>query len=258
VIFVEDVTACLVTRGDQPEQMAKILDSLLPYNNVIIWDNSVAGEDMKCAGRYGAAMLARTPFVYFQDDDVLIPQDTQRELLRAHRPDLSATAVWGHGTDHGGYDDLPLVCGGAIVDRDAGQAALARYLRWFLYNDQALYEADFIAGVLYPAWQHIFEHFHIEMEIAQHPSRLVNQPWQKETKLRITNYARSIRDGAMEDVMPIPLEQRAIVPCLICGYHYRKPMMARMGEGYVCLDKKRCEGNEATRRRMNHQARQKV
>ena len=42
--------------------------------------------------------------------------------------------------------------------------------------------------------------FHINLEVAQDSSRLVNQPWQKATKLLVTERARSIRDCALVTV----------------------------------------------------------
>jgi hypothetical protein len=55
---VNGVTACLVTRGDQPEKMREIRESLI-FDDVIVWDNSTAPFDAKCAGRYFAALGAR-------------------------------------------------------------------------------------------------------------------------------------------------------------------------------------------------------
>lgn len=192
MLNASEVTACLVTRGDQPEMMARILDSLI-FPNVVVWDNSQRPEDWKTAGRYAAMWEAKTPVVYFQDDDVVVPRSTQRVLLSHYEPG-AMVANWGHGENPDGYDDLPLVCGGAVVDRRLPWEALDRYLEHYPMDDGFYYEADFIAGVLYPAFKHLHLPFHIEMAVAQHPSRLVNQPWQKELKLRITNQAREIRD----------------------------------------------------------------
>ena len=189
-----DVTACLVTRGDQPAAMSRILDSLI-FENVIVWNNAERDEDMKCAGRYGAVREATTRAVYFQDDDVIVPAETQRALLAAYEPGVMV-ANWGHGSNPDGYDDLPLVCGGAIVDRELPWAALGRYLVEFPYDDAFLYEADFVAGVLYPEFRHLTLPFEIDLAIAQHPSRLVNQPWQRDLKLAITKRARLIRDDS--------------------------------------------------------------
>lgn len=185
------VTACLVTRGDQPEAMARIRKSLI-FDKVVVWDNSVQ-EDWKCAGRYKAAVLADTDVVYFQDDDVLVSENTQWELLQAYEPGV-CVATWGHGTNADGYDDLPLVCGGAVVDRASCWEAIGRYAAHHPLDDAFRYEADFVVGVLYPAFKHLPLPFHIDLRIAQHPSRLCNQPWQRGLKLQITDRARAIRD----------------------------------------------------------------
>jgi hypothetical protein len=188
------VTACLVTRGDQPEMMERIRDSLI-FDDVVIWDNSV-NPDWKCAGRYMAMTLAQRSVVYFQDDDVIVPRETQQRLVDAYIPGVMV-ANWGHGENTDGYDDLPLVCGGAIVDRDLPWKALERYLEEFPLDEGFMYEADFIAGVLYEDFRHLHLPFEIEMSVAQHPSRLCNQSWQRDLKLEIANRARAIRDGAL-------------------------------------------------------------
>lgn len=176
--------------------MERILDSLLPYGDVVVWDNSERA-DMKVAGRYYAVALTDLPVVYFQDDDVIVPRETQQALLDAYEPGVM-TAVWGHGENPDGYDDLPLVGGGAVVDRDLPMEALDRYCEHFPFDDDFLYESDFVAGVLYPRFKHLHLPFEIDLGIAQHPSRLCNQPWQNETKLRITNQARMVRGYVAE------------------------------------------------------------
>lgn len=187
-----DVTACLVTRGDQPLKIEEICDSLV-FENVIVWNNELE-PDWKCAGRYMAALRAHTRWVYFQDDDVLVPRETQLELLE--RAEIGAcVANWGHGENPDGYEDLPLVCGGAIVERWLPWEAIARYARHWPLDDDFAYEADFVVGTLYDRFVHIREAFEIDLEIAQSPERLCNQPWQRELKLQITERARAIRDG---------------------------------------------------------------
>lgn len=187
-----EVTACLVTRGDQIEQMDRILASLI-FDQVIIWDNSV-NRDWKCAGRYLAAMQAHTDVVYFQDDDVLVPRQTQQALLKAYEEGV-CVANWGHGDNPDGYDDLPLVCAGAVVDRGLCFDAIGLYAEQWPLDDPFRYEADFVVGVLYPDFRHLHMPFEINYEIAQHPSRLVNQPWQRQMKYEITQRARAIRDA---------------------------------------------------------------
>jgi hypothetical protein len=182
VIDPENVTACLVTRGDQPLKMEEIRDSLI-FENVVVWDNEVETFDAKCAGRYFAALRSSTDVVYFQDDDVLVPEETQRALCGAYIPGM-LTATWGHGENPDGYDDLPLVCGGAVVDRWVAWRALSRYLAVWPMDEAFLYESD----------------FEIDYAIAQHRSRLVNQPWQRDLKFEVTQRARAIRDGDRETV----------------------------------------------------------
>jgi hypothetical protein len=190
-----NVTACLVTRGDQPEMMARIRESLI-FDQVVVWDNSV-DPDWKCAGRYMAMLLAPTELCYFQDDDVIVPPDTQHELVRksVEFEHADVVANWGHGENPDGYDDLPLVCGGAVASKRAAWDAIARYGARYPLDQEFMYEADFAVGVLYRSFEHVRLPFEINLEVAQHGSRLVNQPWQRDLKLKITRRARKIRDA---------------------------------------------------------------
>jgi hypothetical protein len=185
------VTACLVTRGDQPQMMERILDSLI-FENVIVWDNSER-DDLKTAGRYAAALEATTPVAYFQDDDVIVPRETQEALLVAYEPGIP-TAVYAHGDTPGGYHDLPLVGAGALIDCELLWPTLNRYLQAYDPDDAFCYDCDFVAGVLYPIFKQVRLPFEIVMEVAQHPSRLCNQPFQREMKRAVTERARGLRD----------------------------------------------------------------
>lgn len=191
MLTVDDVTACLVTRGDQPEMMRRIQDTLI-FPRVVVWDNS-RHPDWKTAGRYMAAAVADTDLVYFQDDDVIVPAETQAGLLQ-HWDGAEVVANWGHGFTPDGYDDLPLVGGGAIADRRACWRAIARYANEHPLDQAFMYEADFVVGCLYRSFQHVWLPFHIELPVAQHPSRLCNQPWQADLKRQLTDRARRIRD----------------------------------------------------------------
>lgn len=195
--MIGSVTACLVTRGDQPKMMERIHESLI-FEHVVVWDNSEREEDCKVAGRYRAAFEAPTDVVYFQDDDVIVPRETQAALLEEFERQGCMVANWGHGENPDGYDDLPLVGGGAVVNRNDCIEALARYQRHYALDEGFLYEADFVLGVLYDRFVHLWLPFEINMAVAQHPSRLVNQPWQKDLKFDMTQRARAIRDGMVK------------------------------------------------------------
>lgn len=188
MLRTSDVTACLVTRGDV--DMQPILDSLI-FDKVIVWDNSVC-EDMKTAGRYATIHQTTTPVVYFQDDDVIVPASTQEALLAEYEPGVM-TAVYAHGDNADGYDDVPLVGAGAVVDRLLPLQAVHRYRGWPMDNS-FLYYCDFAIGVLYPRVKQLRLPFEIVMEVAQHPSRLCNQPWAAAMKFEVTERARAIRD----------------------------------------------------------------
>jgi hypothetical protein len=185
-ITPDKVSACLVTRGDQPEQLERII-ATLPYDDIVVWDNSLRHWDAKTSGRYSAMLEAKHDVVYFQDDDTLFTHHDK--LMAAYEPGR-ITAVYGHGTDDGGYGDLPLVCGGALADR----GLFTEPLRTLQHDPQSLAYADFHVGVLIP-FKHVHLPFEINMPVAQHPSRLVNQPWAAEAKRRVTERARQIRDS---------------------------------------------------------------
>lgn len=186
------VTACIVTRGDV--DLAPIYDTLI-FDQVVIWDNS-RRPDWKCAGRYMAALEAETNYVYWQDDDTIVPAHTQWDLLAHFGSDLGLdndiVANWGHGDNPDGYDDLPLVGGGAIADWRAAWDCIARYgARWPL--DEAFkYEADFVVGALYKTWTHVRLPFEIR-DVAYNGSRLADEPWQRALKLKLTERARALR-----------------------------------------------------------------
>jgi hypothetical protein len=180
-----------VTRGDQPEQLARII-ATLPYDEVIVWDNSVR-EDWKTAGRYKAMDEAKHDVVYFQDDDTMFYQHDR--LMEAYEPGM-ITSTYGHGSNDGGYGDLALVCGGALADRAAVLPGWESFLRVW-QTDEDLAYADFHVGILTPFKHAPDTSFVIHMDIAQHPSRLCNQPWAADAKRRVTERARAIRDAAL-------------------------------------------------------------
>lgn len=199
MISAAGVTACLVTRGDV--DLDPILETL-PYGDVIVWDNS-REQDLKILGRYAGAQRADTEVVYFQDDDVVFRHHD--ELLAAYEPGMT-TAVYGHGENEAGFGDLPLVGCGALAHRSQIDQAVSLYSDHFPVDDEFLYDCDFAVGVLVP-----FKHVHLPFEIrdiAHNGRRLADEPWQRETKLRVTNRARWIRDHvvgpSLTESLPVP------------------------------------------------------
>lgn len=167
----------------------------LPYGEVIVWDNSER-EDFKIYGRFMAMKEASNEVCYSQDDDCLF---RDHDALMAAYEDGVPTYVYGHFPEEGGYGDLPLPCGGALIPRSVAFAAFDRYFEHYSHDQWLNYEADFVVGPLYPKFRQVKLPFEINMDIAQADERLCNQPWQEDLKLNMTNRARAIRDG-----MPLP------------------------------------------------------
>jgi hypothetical protein len=190
VLDQSEVTAVIVTRGDV--ELAPTLETLV-FDNVVVWDNSER-PDWKCAGRYIACLdgEVRTDHVYWQDDDTIVPPETQLQLLEGYNGQ-DCLAVWGHGENPDGYDDLPLVCGGAIADWRAAWGCIGRYDAHYPLNDDFMYDADFAVGALYRDWGHVHLPFKIR-DVAYNGKRLADESWQRDLKRTITNRAREIRD----------------------------------------------------------------
>ncbi len=64
------VTAVVVTKFGALD--AKLAQSLRPFDELIVWDNSKAPKDVRVYGRFAGALLARNEYVYVQDDDCIV------------------------------------------------------------------------------------------------------------------------------------------------------------------------------------------
>lgn len=187
MISFDDITACLVTRGNVP--MQPILNTL-PYKHVSIWDNSLL-DNYRTFGRY--CCFTPTDYIYFQDDDVIFTEhDKLLEEFNA-TPELLVTND-GHGGNYAGYEDLAWCCAGAIVHRDLVRTT---WRKWFeahpksLDDEEFRYEADAVFGILTP-----FRHIELPYErlYVDDDTRLCRQPWQENLKLEYATMARKIRD----------------------------------------------------------------
>jgi len=191
-ITPDKISACLVTRGDRPDMLERII-ATLPYDEVIVWDNSERPQDLKVYGRFAAMAEAKHDVCYTQDDDCIF---RDHDALMAEYEEDVPTYTYGHGDNDGGYGDLPLPPGGALVPKHVAFDAFARYIQEWPMDEGLLYEADFIIGVLYPRFRQVRLPFEIVMDVAQSPERLCNQPWQADLKREMTERARAIRDAA--------------------------------------------------------------
>jgi hypothetical protein len=183
------VSACLITRGDV--DLEPILDSLpRGFDEVLIWGRE-RDEQPGTFGRYQLMREAKHDVIYTQDDDCVFEQHEM--LARGWYPGCIA-AVYGHGKTPGGYADVALVHGGALIDRDACLTSFDRYLEQWPRDEGFYREADMISGTITPSRQYEIPYI-IRMGIAARPNRMAHQPWQADLKHKITERARQVRDG---------------------------------------------------------------
>jgi hypothetical protein len=181
------VSACLITRGDV--DLEPIL-ATLPYDEVLIWGPE-RDERPGTYGRYQLMAEARHDVVYTQDDDCIFHL---HDYLAKSFGGYETTAVYGHGPNPDGLEDVALVHGGALINRVACLFSFDRYLKMWPQDEGFYREADMIAGTLTPSVQ-VHLPYGIRLEIAARPNRMCHQPWQRELKHRITNQARAVRDA---------------------------------------------------------------
>lgn len=191
-----DVTACLVTRGNVP--MGPVIDPMPRQLAKVVWNNSV-DRNLRIWGRYEAAALAETPYVLFQDDDVVF-EDYDLLLDEFNKTPELMVAVDGHGGNYGGYEDLAWNGTGAIVSKDL---VFQTWMHWFDAHPGSpydvdpdedgslLYECDAVFGILCPhrqvqlPWKRLY---------ADDLTRMCHQPWQELQKARYVAMARTLRD----------------------------------------------------------------
>lgn len=135
----EDVTLTIPTRGDV--DLSPILDSLPPFGQVIVWDNSVR-SDLGIFARYAAVYGAEKKVIATQDDDLIVT--CWDEILAAYSPGrltVNYPEPW----------DIPWVARGAIFDRHLPASAFCRYFRSFPFDRYFThYACDGVFSLLTP------------------------------------------------------------------------------------------------------------
>lgn len=187
-ITADKVSAVLITRGDV--DMEPILETL-PYEDVVVWNGRERQERPGTYGRYLAMAEARNSVIYLQDDDCIFREHDA--ILAAYEPGM-LSAVYGHGENPDGLEDVALVHGGAVVDRYSSFEALARYRAVWPADEGFYREADMIHGTLCPSVQ-LDLPYEIRWDIIDRRDRMSDQPWQRDLKHEITNRARQVRDA---------------------------------------------------------------
>lgn len=208
MIDFDDVTACLLTRGNVPMDAIR---NTLTYRHVLVYDNS-RRMNLRTFGRYFAACAdAPTDYIYFQDDDVIFREHWALVKAFNETPDVMV-AVDAHGGNYGGYEDLAWTCSGAIVSKKLVADAWEEWCDATPDRDhflraseieptddptgdpweEFLYQADAVFGILCPhrqvelPWERLY---------ADDQTRMCGQAWQEPLKRQYVEVARGIRDG---------------------------------------------------------------
>lgn len=196
-ITPSDVSAVLVTRGDV--DLAEVIASL-PYDELIVWDNSKRERDEMTYGRTLAVTLAKHRIIYSQDDDIVHPPEHHARLLADYRSGVLTGCMWPEWSSGAkeqgipdGYDDLVFAGSGSIYDRELPAVAAARYLEHYPLDDFFRLWADCIIGVLAPNRQ-IDMRFE-ELPWADGPTRMSDLPDGPKLKGEAIRRARRLRDN---------------------------------------------------------------
>lgn len=190
MISAKDVSAVIVTRGDV--DLRPILETL-PYEDVVIWDNSKRKKDEGIYGRYLAIKQAKGKVIYFQDDDLLFTAHDQ--LLDAYEPGKIVANMPSPWYEREGYDALgcALVGAGALVPRALPQKALVSYLHRYPMDDLFRTYCDIPVGILSPS-KRVDLGYEI-LPCATASNRVNLQPGQLERKHAMQTRSLEIRSG---------------------------------------------------------------
>jgi SAM-dependent methyltransferase len=186
---LEDVSAVLVTRGNV--DMAPIIASL-PFDDIVIWDNSSRGEDLSVYGRYAAIAEAKNDVIYVQDDDCIISH--LPDLIAEYRPGLVvANMPVDHLAGKETYDDVVLVGWGALFQRDLPFAAFEEYAARYPLDDLFRRQCDLVFTALTRHRRFDFGFEHLEHAYAE--QAMYRQPGNYDELDEALARAREIRDG---------------------------------------------------------------
>lgn len=166
-----EVSAVLVTRGDV--DMGPVIASL-PFDDVVVWDNSQRPEDFQCYGRFTGVTEARHDIIYVQDDDVIVPAWA---LLDLYDPSKQAILANKKPDEEWRFLGVGALFPRALADCFQGYAALYGL-------DRDFYRA---ADVVF-AYQHGYESVWVgyeELPWSRAPNRMYLQPGHYEVRERL-------------------------------------------------------------------------
>jgi len=170
----DDVTAVIVTRGNV--DLNPVYMALAPYfkaTQLVTWNNRCADCDLGPFGQfYAAHFYARTPLVYFQDDDVRAT--ALPELLASwERGKVVCNMPQAHQDNYAAAPDR-LMGFGSIFEWSMIRPTFAHYVKHFPVDKILLREPGRLFTCLNP-WK-VVNVGHEDMDYARDPDRLYRQP----------------------------------------------------------------------------------
>lgn len=184
------VSAIIVTRGNV--DLRPIIETL-PYDEIIVWDNSLKSWNASCFGRFLAIEEARHETIYFQDDDIIFTEHDA--LCAAHDPQKARFTAnmprpWG---DWYAERNMALVGAGSLVPRNLPWAAFGRYLAVYPKDHQFLDYCDMVHGVLTPGTA--IDLGYTVLPYASDEGRIYTSPGAFERKVEVIQRAIGIREN---------------------------------------------------------------
>lgn len=187
----EDISAVVVTKGDHPSELKRIIESL-PFNDIYIWNNSTQ-TDAKVFGRYMGMLYTQKSMIYVQDDDCLIPRETIEDLIETKRY-APQQIVASMPEDHGDYTDSVLVGWGAIFERHLPWEAFVKFSSRFDPLDADYFRTcDVVFTTLTPFTRIKGEHYNFDFAYGE--DRMYNQSDHDVSRETVLNQARMVRDN---------------------------------------------------------------
>lgn len=178
------VSAVLVTRGDV--DLTPVLDSL-PFDDVVIWNNSTRPEDLKVAGRYAAIAEAKHELIYTQDDDAICPA---AELVERYAGYLSWKEA-GPLLVNVPPGEQPWLAWGAVFHRDQPDDAFKRWGALHDFDDETFCRwADVVFAHL-AGWREV-DLGHDDLPWATAPNRMYQQPDHYTGQQRVRERAQAL------------------------------------------------------------------
>ena len=190
LIDLKDVTALIITRGDLPERM---VEREQQYARLGIELLIIESPDVLTRWT-SASRFVHTPYVFFQDDDVALPDEQILAIISKARPDKIVSSMYQDWVVGMGYFDLALVGLGGIVAVGLWDSAVERWTAAYPDATEHLkWDADFIIGMLTPHEWWDFGGAEAILPEASNDNRLWRQDGQLARKLESINMARKLK-----------------------------------------------------------------